>query len=67
MIANRKHKFTVLLTTEERQMLETLAGDRGLNASDFIRQLIRNLDEARQSNSHVVTTNKQESRSKNGK
>jgi hypothetical protein len=37
----REHKFTMLLTKEERARLQALADERGLTASDVVRQYIR--------------------------
>lgn len=37
----RRHKFTVLVTTEERQTLERMADELGLTSSDLVRLFIR--------------------------
>lgn len=37
----REHKFTMLLTKEERTQLQEIADHRGLTPSDLLRQWIR--------------------------
>jgi hypothetical protein len=37
----RKTRFTMFFSTEERLALEMLAGERGLCATDVLRQLVR--------------------------
>jgi hypothetical protein len=45
MAPQRPNQFKMLLSDEELKLLRELAESRGLTASDYIRQLIRNEQE----------------------